>query len=350
MIRIACKTIGLALNDKLLLSAFIDLIEPNSGTSFQLAEDDDARVVFVSEQSVEGSSWLKNMPADHFIIRLGPTLAKQGEYALTNPVRLQPLKDVLSAISIRMKHSGAAVQGLSLSDAVPAHRKLEALLRVLDQAEKAATSKHISGIHGLQLVVLPAPRQVMVRADSGTWEQALLAYQGTPQLEDKTVASHAGFMILSIDKFRWRIATLISHGMLLPGLALHTTFALRAWPDFGRLGQNPMHMRLAALFTVKPHSLSGACDATGATRDEVIGFMNACGTQRLIQDVSANLLSVDRDWRPEAQVSPSATKVEPMRRPMTRAHVTVTHGVANEASSRGFSGLLSKLRSALGIG
>lgn len=87
----------------------------------------------------------------------------------------------------------------------------------------------------------------------------------------------------SIDWLLWRAGLDGPHDRLLPTLPADATFALRRWPDFGRLKHQPFHLRMAALLTRAAHSIDQLSAAVAQSGDECRAFVNACALSDLVE-------------------------------------------------------------------
>jgi hypothetical protein len=330
--KVPCSCVGLSLSDRLLLSAFVDLIELPDGTRFVVSDDNSAPVVFVLEQSPVGQLWLQNATPDQVPIRVGPTTLNV--LGLSMPFRLQPIRDALTAASARVRHAKAAVRDMPppVADQLPAHRRLSEMLTLVDLAATNDLPQLVLGIPALQLTILPASNQVAVRGDGEAWEQLMSTLVFKPTLQSSLSAgAMGGAQLLSVDKFKWRLALLLSHGFLLPTLAAQTSFNLRSWPDLGRLGQNMQHMRMAALLVSRGATISELAKAASTTRDQAIAFVNACATQRILKDVAPLPSTLAATQRARLALVPTNPAPAPPEQ------------------KSAFIGLLKKLRSALNI-
>jgi hypothetical protein len=319
-----------------LLAAFIDLIDLRDRKNFKLGDRTDTNILFVNDKDSEASAWLKQVPKHVFVVRLGEISAvRSGEYALTMPIRIQPLREILSDISERMSQRGFNQPlGEESSMTVLAHSKLENLLQLLDQAAHSNLRQAITGIESLHILVMPASQQVAIRSES-KWEKLLAESAVKLQLEPRPFGNpEAASLLLGLDQFRWRLALHLSHGMLLPALTQRAQFALTLWPDFGRFGQNPKHLKMSALMVMRGLSVAAIAVSTGNSRDEVIAFINACACVQLLKEMPEGAL-----WHLE-QTRTVLPKTQSVSAP-------VTAGAPSPNVRSGFLGLLGKLRDAL---
>jgi hypothetical protein len=335
-VTIECGSLGLSMSDRLLLAAFIDLIDLRNGNNFKLGDRTDTNVLFVNDKDAEASAWLTQVPKHVFVVRLGESSAvRSGEYALTMPLLIRPLRAILTDISERMGQRGFNQPvGEESSMTVLAHRKLENLLRLLDQAVHSNLRQAITGIESLHILVLPASQQVAIRSESN-WEKLLSESAAQLQLESCPIGNPEGAsLLLGLDQFRWRLALHLSHGMLLPALTQRAQFTLMRWPDFGRFGQNPKHLKMSALMVLRTLSVATIAVSTGNTRDDVIAFINACACVQLLKETPERAL-----WDLD-QTQTVLPKTQSVSAP-------VAAGAPSPNVRSGFLGLLGKLRAAL---
>ncbi|MDS4030552.1 MAG: hypothetical protein RKO66_10820 [Candidatus Contendobacter sp.] len=73
----------------------------------------------------------------------------------------------------------------------------------------------------------------------------------------------------------WLTALAISNGKLFDGLARNGFYRLSRWPNFKKLGQDTLHLKLTVLLR-RGGTIDSFARATGETQENIIDFINAC--------------------------------------------------------------------------
>lgn len=87
--------------------------------------------------------------------------------------------------------------------------------------------------------------------------------------------SHQEIKASSAKAFLWKIALWSSRGRLPVGTDVHRPMQLRHWPNFTRILVTPNAMRIAALMTSRPISLSEVAKTLGLPQRSVFSFFSA---------------------------------------------------------------------------
>jgi hypothetical protein len=311
MKRLSVSAVGLALSDRLLLSAFIDLVALTDGHVFALDMADDAAIVFFNPASAEGAALFgKPSPGTHYVSYGTAVLNRPfAGWTLPVPVRLGPLRDILiSIVEKRRSEKGVLnpdsppvahmqaphVESTQTSGPlVAAHRKLEHLLRMLERVAKDRVAHAIYGVAGVEITLFPDIAKITVRSENKDWGAALLgATRNLTALPRVGAHIDKNATLLTFEQFRWQLARVLSQGLLLPGIAEMQRFSLLRWPDFGTLGAaNPYELRLCAMLTSQPESIERMLKVVPCKRAEVIGLLNACALVRCLRDAPNDLLT-----------------------------------------------------------
>jgi len=89
------------------------------------------------------------------------------------------------------------------------------------------------------------------------------------------------------ERLLWHVGLLAGRGQLSGTLDASATYRLRAWPDFGRFGARPEHLRLSALLTAGSHGrdelVAALGPATPTAAENVNRFLNACAASGLLR-------------------------------------------------------------------
>ena len=350
--RIDVFSVGLTMSDRLLVGAFLDLVALADGHVFRLCEHRDAAIVLVNPADVQAVALLQHPQAGVAYIQYGmpESIFSRDVWRLGAPVRLTALRDILIgivALRREWKSSGVLVPGAQVDTdraalPVPAHRKLEHVLGVLDAAVHSRIPHALCGVPGVEIVVFPDRSAVYIHCepDISAWQQALVNTQRPIAALSRIGARPTlGIQPISVAHFRWELARHLSAGMLLPGLASRLEFGLTRWPDFGTMtAGSAFDLRIVALITTRPSSIANILRAVPYTREGIVALLNGCALVGCMRDAPADLLH-----RADAQRQLSVqTGVR-----ATAAASQTPAAVPTPTPRRGFAGVLSKLRAAL---
>jgi hypothetical protein len=369
MKRLSASAVGLAASDRLLLSAFIDLVALTDGHVFALDMAADAVIVFVNPASAEGDALLgKPSPGIHYV-SYGNTASNRPfvGWTLPMPVRLGPLREILISIVERRRSEKGLVKIDARSEVsakesretvnperetqttgplVAAHRKLEHLLRMLERVAKDRVAHAIYGVAGVEITLFPDIGKVTISGEHDAWGAALLG-----ATRNLTAMPRVGAHIdknaksLSFEQFRWQLARTLSQGLLLPGIAEMQKFSLLRWPDFGTLGAaSPHELRLCAMLTSQPESIERMLRVVPCKRTDVVALLNACALVRCLRDAPSDLLTSASGSENSADFVPA---LAPQTNVAPKTVMPETAPAQPSQTQRGMLGFLGKLRAAL---
>ena len=353
--RIDVGSIGLPLSDQLMLRAFLQLVAPIGGHDFRLSDGNDVPIVIFNPGDSKAEMLMRNPQRGVAYIQYGmPEMSYGRVWRLATPVRLPTLREVLAGIIEQRrewKFSGALAPKAEVSQSlaptpVPAHRRLEDVLAVLESIVQSRIPHALCGISGVEILVFPLNNTVYIQCEPGAaWQKALIDTQ-----RPISALSHIGarpmaeIKPISIAHFRWELARHLSAGMLLPGIAGQSKFALTRWPDFGTMtAGSAFDLRIVALITTRPTSIANMLQTVPYTREGIIALLNCCAVVGCLSNAPADLLhSV------EAQTSQPGLLPEPSVPAPKRAIPTLTNQALPRPNEKhGFASVLNKLRAAL---
>jgi hypothetical protein len=309
---------------------------------------------------------------------------------LIGPIRLVPLREILHAVvqwrienHIDRNLAPTRVANASIHEAVThepllaPHRKLAHLLRIISRTRSEQTAQTIHGIAGLQITMFhqsqqvgirmappasgkttslaePATRQTSLAEPATGWMAALVACTRSLSATPNSLPMQAGnFQLISMQRFEWELAHGLSGGVLFPGIAHMQYFYLKSWPDFAALGvEHAIDLRVCALLSARPVTMAQILKEFPTDQPAVIALINACALLGFLNDAPQDLLI------PIGATPNFAAQGEPPRvngyLPMHSSEIGAQHDVLAKQSQKnsnhpalGFSGLFSKLRSAL---
>jgi hypothetical protein len=367
MKRLSVSAVGLAVSDRLLLSAFIDLVALTDGHVFALDAAADAAIVFVNPASADGAALLVKPSPGIQYVSYGNIASNRpfAGWTLPMPVRLGPLREILISIVERRRLEKGTLKTDARSDAiakenreaiaeqetqtsgphVAPHPKLEHLLRMLERVAKDRVAHAIYGVAGVEISLFPDIGKVTISGENDAWGAALLAATRNLTAMPR-VGAHIdkNAKLLTFEQFRWQLARVLSQGLLLPGIAEMQKFSLIRWPDFGTFGAaSPYELRLCAMLTSQPESIERMLKVVPCKRTDVIALLNACALVRCLRDAPSDLLT---------SVSGSENSADLLQVLAARTNAIAKKAVSEIAvqpsqTQRGMLGFLGKLRAAL---
>lgn len=102
---------------------------------------------------------------------------------------------------------------------------------------------------------------------------------------DESIDANPAEEWLPLDSFYWHLGVRTLSHQLLPGLDNGMRFKLKHWPDFGRNGSEPSHVKLAALMVRRALQVVELEKITRISKDAIVAFINACALCNLLQPV-----------------------------------------------------------------
>jgi hypothetical protein len=248
---------------------------------------------------------------------------------LRDPIGSAGLIAVLESLSIELASAEATPPAVG-ARAVPVIADVFNLGLALRRLMASGSRQvHRVDTEGAALYVFPASRTLRPTVPLG--DHAIARLLSAPidapmaavsEDEALRLTTNAGTS-LPVDRLLWRGGIDGPHDRLLPGLPSDAAFRLRRWPDFGRVGHDPAHLRMAAVLTRTPHGLEDLAQAVSAPIAKVLPFINACGLCDLVDLHAAGTTSPFKGLTPEAM------------------------GGSEKA---GYGSILRTIRSALGLG
>lgn len=349
MKRIEVGAVGLPMSERLLMGGFVELVALTDGHVFRLCDFADAPIVICNPANTEAVALLRHPKPGIAYIQYGMPECSygQGVWCLSLPVRLAPLREIMMAIVEQRNawlKSGALTQEASAAKnlaalPVPAHRKLEHVLRLLGSILQSQIPHSFVGIKGVKITVFPQLNAVYIQCEPGIdfWQKALATSQRVSIFSRMDAKPLLELQPISIAHFRWELAQHLSAGMLLPGLASRQEFGLTRWPDFGTMAAGSAYdLRIVALIATRPTSVVGILKTVPHTLEGVIALLNGCALVGCLRDAPADLLRSVEIQEPLPAL---------FGKYMPQAPVRAT--LPAQTPQRGFLGMLSKLRAAL---
>jgi hypothetical protein len=343
MKKLFASSTGLGKSDQLLLAAYLDLVALTDGHVFGLRDDPGAAIHFIKVSTPDGAAALaERVPGLAYVLVDSLESSKaDGVWNLASPIRFEPLRELL--IDIVSKRALWALQGLTLSappkdsllniTVFSGHRKLEQILNAVDRALEAGTPQEFFGVDGLDIVFFPKRKLFSFRSQGPLHSWLEYFAKSSKAISIRPCPLHMvdqQAVTVTLARFRWELTRRLSRGILLPGIALMTEFNMSRWPNFDELGGNsPQDLRACALLFSRVASIEAAVQASGISRVEAIGLLNACALEGCLRGVeTGNLLQ---------------------RTVRTSSHEQVASNPQVGLASASFGGLFGKIRSVWGV-
>ncbi len=305
-------TIGVGLRDELLLKSLLRIVGTDTRDLWQYRDDLQVDVALCTPQTVSSLAVCKSgdyggTPRFIPVLRADEN-PPAGTPALRAPFRAMELRKLLDEVSnlLMMRRSMAAATPHVAADiAVPGtsapFKPFRFGLALGKLIERASREVHRIEVGSVVLHVIPAARALLI--DAPLDDESLAIVLG-PRADvrirqmDEAEAQRliaGGAKPQTIDWLLWRAGLDGPADHLLPGLPEHGEFALRRWPDFGRLKHKPSHFLMAALLTRAAHSVDALALASSQPVADAHAFINACALCDLIEVRPAGGKPASRD-------------------------------------------------------
>jgi hypothetical protein len=296
--------------DSILFKSMLQLVERQLSATWNL-EENAADVVLVDIEQAEGKLFWQTHQQNQLMIAYAKRNVNNAEWFLQKPLRVQPLIQLLNAITALQLNVAktAEFENLAVSDINPSkvvppstesdnsqtsHATLEYtfdpeqyLLGLLQVALKSGQAKRFSCAGLPVLYILPERKQCFTseininQIDSsqrmlyGAFAEHIDTIDLSPETLQEEVTQHA-LQAYPIETLLWLTTLYSSHGRLIRGYTKQPFVRLKQWPNFAILPHHPMHMNLAAFMLKKTADLSTVAARTQVPLPTVIDFFNAC--------------------------------------------------------------------------
>jgi hypothetical protein len=315
--------------DSILFKSMLQLVERQLSATWHL-EENAADVVLVDIEQAEGKLFWQTHQQDQLMIAYAKRNANNAEWFLQKPLRVQPLIQLLNAMTALQLNTAKAAElenfatsDVSASNVVPlstesnnaqtAHVTLEYafnpeqyLLGLLQVALKSGQAKRFSCAGLPVLYILPEKKQCFTskininQIDSsqrmlyGAFAEHIDTVDLSPEILQEEVNQHA-LQTYPVETLLWLTTLYSSHGRLIHGYTKQPFVRLKQWPNFAVLPHHPMHMNLAAFMLKKTADLSTIAAKTQVSLPTVIDFFNACKVVALIIEEDTPESIVDKN-------------------------------------------------------
>lgn len=304
-------TMGLDLRDELLITSLLRVISHGTRDRWEYRDDLQADVVLCTPQTASSLA-LRKPDERSRTPRCIPVLRETehqpaGTPALRAPFRAMELRKLLDEVSsllmTRRPLAGATTNAPVEASAINASQPFKPFrfgLALSKLIERASRDLHRVEVGSVTLHVIPAARALLLTEALDDESLAIVLGPRTDvrirQMDDAETQRliARGAKPQTIDWLLWRAGLDGPTDQLLPGLPEHGEFALKRWPDFGRLKHKQSHFLMAGLLTRVAHSVDALALASSQPVADVYAFINACALCDLIE-VRQEEKSVVRD-------------------------------------------------------
>lgn len=311
-------TIGLSLHDDLLIKSLLQIVNARTRDHWHFHDDMESDVALCDPESalvslVQKYSQRNGNPRCISLVHEDAAPIR-GTSVLTAPVRAADFIAMLDSVSISLASAAQASSALPHGDMSGANsvgaQPSSFGLVMHDLFAQASNDVYRIDSANVTLHVIPATRVWLLVQPLEEEEISQLLRSPADLTLTRLSRDHAQRLLSDdrinpypVESLLWRAGLQGTQDRLLPGLPHDARFALRRWPDFGRLKHEQAHFRMAALLTRAPHDLDELASASAQTREVALGFINACALCDLITvrpaapratTVSATAASFDR--------------------------------------------------------
>lgn len=212
--------------------------------------------------------------------------AGSGYPALTRPVRVQTLRDLLIDLVARLPgldqaatQAPAAVSPARPVSAVQPVAHPQTLFYLLLDAVIARSLLRINNSSN-DIVLIHGPTQcIYTQADGPALDRMSKQVSGTLLTQTLTesdfMRAARGISLTRLHDLLWLAERHGSHGALLLGHSLDVPVRLKVWPKFNSRHVRPEYLKLAALLSRQPLTLRSLAETSGVALPRVIDFYNA---------------------------------------------------------------------------
>lgn len=268
-------TIGLPVRAELRIKSLLPLVSKSVSDRWTIVDHDSADLALCQPESALSQVLVQRALSDgrpHCVMLVGADSSPIDGDAIRDPIRPSDLIELLNRVAGSVKsgsdNSRSAQSGL-------AHTLREVL---------GGTSGEVLEMRArdIQLYVIPSARVVLcgealsenrIRAISGfDIDVNVVGLSHDVSTELPVVGGHS----YSADQLLWQLGVFGPRQVIAPHLDESSDFRLLRWPDFGICDHDSLHLRLAACLTRRWTSIDELVSTFGATRDQVVPFINAC--------------------------------------------------------------------------
>lgn len=291
--RLSVTVVGLPVHKELLVRSLLTVVNTRTRDSWHFSDSIDSDVALCEPNSAltlvaQKHEKLKGFPQCVSVVREG-VMAIPHTLVLSAPIYASSFIALLDAISstlsVRTTYGDAA---MSAPLTTSSDDKFRVGVALHDLVGRASRNVQRIDANGVIFHVIPAARALLLTQplDEDALPHLFRARDVsiTPLTEGQTQDLFGdGAKPQSIDWLLWRAGLDGPHDQLLPTLPAAAKFALRRWPDFGRMKHQPFHLRMAAFLTRSPHSIDQLSAAVTHSNDDCRAFVNACALSDLVE-------------------------------------------------------------------
>ena len=291
--RLTLTVVGLPVQKELLVRSLLTVVNTRTRDRWYFSDSMESDVALCDPRSAltlvaQKHAKLMGFPQCVSVVREG-VMAMPQTPVLTAPIYASNFIALLDALS-----SAISARTVNVDVAMPAPLiafsadKFRVGVALHDLVGRASRDVQRIDANGVIFHVIPAARALLLTEPLD--ENALphlfsaRAVSVTALTEGETQNLFAdGAKPQSIDWLLWRAGLDGPHDQLLPTLPVDARFALRRWPDFGRLKHQPFHLRMAASLTRAAHGIDQLSTAVAKSGDDCRAFVNACALSDLVE-------------------------------------------------------------------
>jgi len=290
MSKVTLSAVGLSPQEGTVVNVVANLLAALDHTVKVLdAGDNSGDIVLISHASEAGRAALGSLAKEQrAVLFVDDESNVTGYAALTRPVRVQTLRDLLMELVPRLparaQTAAAPVPSAPatkpvVTSAAPSVAPPNTIFYLLLDAVNQGTMLRIA-VNSDDLVLIHGPtRGIYTTTDSATLEQmtklAPDALQSEILSESDFMRAAKGMSLTRLHDLIWLAERHGSNGTLLAGHSLDTPVRLKVWPKFNSRHVRPEYLKLAALLSKQPLTLRTLAESSGVALPRVIDFYNA---------------------------------------------------------------------------
>jgi hypothetical protein len=291
MSEVTLSVIGLSPQEGTVVSVAANLLAALDHNIRVLSEGDtQGDIVLISPAAAAGKAVLASLDANQravlFVDGDGDVAGRHP--ALTRPVRVQVLRDLLIDLIPRLPAKAAQVSKPSVVAPAPKLAPVTAVTAaasslpanlfylLLDTMLKQAM---VRVEHDGRIVLIHGPSQcIYTSLDSGelaSLSRQTEAVQSQKLSESDFMRAAKGLSLTRMHDLIWLAERHGSQGVLLPGHSADVPVRLKVWPKFNNRHVRPEYLKLAAMLSRQPLTLHALAESSGVALPQVIDFYNA---------------------------------------------------------------------------
>lgn len=286
--------LGLPAREELLVRSLLKVVNGKTTEEWMFHDTLDANLALCRPESALSSMALRRATTHGMLC---VSVVHEDEPALPDTLTLRAPIRSTDFIEILNRASEHLVQHARPASAVsPGETQAEPLALALRRRIKAEAASYAEVVAGAQSFVLDVRSGRMASAASLN-DEALLRLGLSAEFRWEPLDEERGSRGMAsatchenLERLFWIFGMHAPEFVLADGLPVEGIYALRRWPDAGRLPVESHHLRMASLLVRQPMRVAELSQASGRTLTEARGFLRACAMIGLLEQKPAPAL------------------------------------------------------------